>query len=352
MVALQNHGTMNSPINVGVVGLGRSGWGIHALTIENHPHFRVVAVVDPEAERRDEAVARFGCAAYTDTNALLSDEQVELVVVATPSHTHAEISCAALRQGKHVLVEKPMATCLAEADAMIEAATQNDQLLMVFQILRLDSVFLKIQEVLRSGVLGPIHLIRRGLYDYQRRRDWQTLIRYGGGQLNNSGAHLLDQALLLAGGQWHDLRVDLRRITSAGDADDHTKIVFTGGNGILFDVELSNACAAALPEWIIMGQYGTLVCTRRHLTLKYYDPAALPPRQVDEGPAANRSYGAGEEIPWIEETLDIAYHDATPLFYDHLYRTLRQGAPPLVPIESSYQLMGLLDACRAAIAGK
>jgi predicted dehydrogenase len=74
-----------------------------------------VAVADPEASRRQEAQDQFGCEAYETPEALIARSDAEVVVVATPSHTHAALTIAALEAGKHVIAEKPMATSLAEA---------------------------------------------------------------------------------------------------------------------------------------------------------------------------------------------------------------------------------------------
>lgn len=105
-------------IRVGIAGLGRSGWGIHANAMAQLTrHFNVVAVCDPDRERQEEAKERFDCLAYDDFAGLVADEAVELMVVANPSQLHCQDSIAAMRAGKHVIVEKPMAPTLDEVDA-------------------------------------------------------------------------------------------------------------------------------------------------------------------------------------------------------------------------------------------
>src|SRR4051794_14171490 len=116
-----------------VVGLGRAGWGIHVHQLRGRQDARVVAVVDPVESRRDEAVAEFGCKAYTTLNRVLKHDDVDVVVIATPSAAHALETTKSLRAGKHVIVEKPMATSLAEADRMIAAAEETGRKLFVHQ---------------------------------------------------------------------------------------------------------------------------------------------------------------------------------------------------------------------------
>lgn len=336
----------SDPVRVGIVGLGRSGWSNHALSLSKRTDFTVAAVADAVPERRAEAEQTLGCKAYDDYRALVADPFIELVVVSTPSHTHAAVAERALDAGKHTLVEKPLATSVDEADRMIAAAERSGRVLTVFQNRRLDPDFLKVQEVLGSGVLGPVHLIKMGRHSYQRRSDWQTLRRLGGGQLNNWGAHVLDQALLLLGGEYRELFADLQHTVSAGDAEDHVKVVLRGSGGLVVDVEITTACAYPVPDWVIMGRHGSLTGSTSRLEWKYYDPSALPALVADEGPAAGRSYGAREEIPWRTESAECRGANITTAYYDRLYATLRQGAPLFVTPGSVRRQIALFDDIR------
>lgn len=338
---------MSEPIAAGIIGLGRSGWDIHAATIRKNAQFRVAAVADPEASRRDEAIADFGCAAYATPEELIADSGVELVVVATPSHTHGALSIAALGAGKHVLVEKPMAQNAAEAQTMVDCAARCGKTLTVYQPRRVAADFVKLREILDSGVLGPIHLIKVSVYGYQRRRDWQTLKKFAGGILNNHGAHFVDQALSLAGGSWTDLFVDMRHIVSAGDAEDHAKLLFRGANGAVVDVELSMAAAVpAPPHWTVLGSYGALTGSLQHFDWKYYDPTAVPAREAVEG-TQERVYEKAEDLPLSLHSEELAAVDLATEFYARLHATLREGAASPAPPEELCALTALFDACRA-----
>lgn len=335
------------PVRAGVIGLGRSGWFLHAQRLAQDPQYQLVAVVDPEAERRREAEKELGCRAYATAQELIADGEIEMIAIATPSHTHGELTCAALDAGKHVLVEKPMAVSVAEAQAMIDAAQRNGKLLTVFHLLRYAGDFLKVREIIESGVLGPLHQIRIATHDFQRRADWQTLRKFGGGQLNNTGAHYIDQVLALSGGQWHRVFCALRHTVTAGDADDHVKLVFTGKDDVIVDVEITLASCYSLPKWAVMGKYGSLTGTSNHLEWRYYDPASMPEPVAAEGPAVERRYGSGEELPWRVEAVDVDPGDSGQLFYDQWYGSIREAAPLPVPPEEIRNLIALFDECRA-----
>lgn len=340
---------MSKPIQAGVVGLGRSGWHLHLKVMEQMPDkFKVVAVSDPVEERRQEAVDATGCAAYATPEELFADPNVELAVIATPSHTHADLSCKAMEQGKHVLVEKPMALNLAEVDRMIETAKKHDRLLTVYQLRRLDPDYVRVKEILDSGVLGPLVLARLTRHSYRRRSDWQTLKKYGGGMLNNWGSHIVDQGLQLLDGKVEQLFADMQHTVSAGDAEDHVKVTMKSPEGLVVDVEVSSCVAYPGPEWLVVGKYGALEGSTKRIRYKYYDPSKVPVLEVDEGPAEGRSYGKPENLPWVEKEEEIkAPGDVKIIFYESLYESIRNGAPLLVTPESVRRQIEVFDEIRA-----
>jgi len=339
---------MSGEVKVGIAGLGRSGWGIHAGVFEKCPNlYKVAAVFDPIDERLREAVGKFGCNAYPDFDSLIEDDEVELVVIATPSYLHAPQTIKALKAGKKVVCEKPMATNLAEADAMIEAAKNTGNLLTVFQNRRYAPDFLKVKEVIQSGKLGRIALIKMSLHSFGRRWDWQTLRKFGGGELSNNGPHTLDQALQLLEEKEPEVFCDLQRTLTLGDAEDHVKIILRAPGSTLIDIEITHACAYPQNLWLIMGTKGGLTGNASSLKWKYFNPEDLPPRQVNTKPTPDRSYNR-EEIPWKEETCDMGenYRSGELTFYDELYKTLRYGAPLGITPESVRRVIWVIEKCR------
>jgi predicted dehydrogenase len=339
---------MSEVVRVGIIGLGRSGWNIHANLLESEPGFKVAAVADELDDRLNEAKARFGCSVYKDYRCMLEDPDVDLVVVATPSHIHASVSIQALEAGKNVLCEKPMALNTSDADAMIEAARRSCKLLSVFHNRRFDADFLKVKEVIESGKLGPVHLVRMGHYLYERRRDWQMLRKFGGGMLNNWGVHFVDRALVLLNYQVESVQADMKHTIGSGDADDHVKIVLKGRNGMVVDLELTACCAVDIPAWIVLGSYGALVGSKEHLRWRYYNPAEVPPPPpADEGPAPGRKFGEPEQFPWVEEYAHTPETDENGrIFYRGLYKALTEGTEPPVTAESARAHIPILEECR------
>ena len=340
----ENISAEQTPIRVGVVGLGRSGYSIHLKTVARFPQwFRTVAVSDGDAERLRATAAEFGCRACATPEELFADPTVEVVVIATTNRTHAELGIAALTAGKHLVAEKPLALTTAEVDTMIAAAQANGLILAPFYNLRFDDSFNLVKDILTSGKLGDILQIRIAGHSYNRRWDWQTLRSYGGGQLYNLGSHLIDLAMALleaCGGDANDLELfsDLRHAISSGDAEDHARLTFRSRSQPrtpLVDVELTSACAFPQDRYLVMGTLGGLHGTTERIEWKWLEPSELSERALQETPTADRSYNR-EELPWHSETRDC---DSRPAytqdrFYRNLYDVLRNGEELVVTPES------------------
>lgn len=317
-------------IKLGIAALGRSGWCLHALSAKELPElYQVVAVADQDPERRREAEATFGCRSYVEFEQLLADDEIEVLVIATPTGFHVEHTIAALKAGKHVICEKPMAPTVAEADRMISEAKKANRILAVFQNNRYSPSFRQVQKIIASGKLGRIVQVRIAVHGFGRRWDWQTLKKNGGGELRNTGPHFIDHALEILGPGELNIFADLQRTLTCGDAEDHVKIVLKTDrpSSPVVDIEISKASPFPQNLWHIMGTRGGLTGTADKLAWKYTNFNSLPERKVDEKPTEGRSYNS-EVYQWTEETWEKP-SDLPSIhvqFYQDFYKTLQEGA--------------------------
>jgi predicted dehydrogenase len=333
-----------------VAGLGRAGWSLHALTLEGLPdQYAVGAVSDPDKGRQTEATDRLGCDAYDDYGDMLADDSLGLIVVAAPSHLHEEFAVRAAEAGKHVLVEKPFATSLDGAERMVQAAKDAGVVVTASQNYRYSPDCLKVREVVASGVLGEIVEIKMQWHRFGRRWDWQTLKEFGGGELNNSGAHVIDQALLLLGDVEPSVHCE-RRSTSlySGDADNHVKVLLSAPGSPTVDIEITSHSAYEQDRWLILGTQGTLRGSDSKLEWKYFDPASVPPRPIDRKPTPDRSYNR-EELPWVEEVYDApreSFGVRNRRLYEDLHGSLVGDAPLAITADSILRQIAVLEKCR------
>src|SRR5690606_7192884 len=134
-------------------------------------------------------------------DAALARDDVALVVIATPNATHAPLADAALRAGKHVVVDKPFTITLDEARALVATARETGRLLSVYQNRRWDSDFLAVREALHAGAIGEVVELRSEISRWrpQVRDRWRERPEPGAGLWYDLGPHLIDQALVLFG---------------------------------------------------------------------------------------------------------------------------------------------------------
>ena len=195
---------------VGLIGYGLGGSAFHAPLIAAEPRLRLEAVVTSRAGQveRDHPGTRVAGSAEE----LLADPAVELVVVAAPNAVHHELAAAALRAGRHVVVDKPFTLSVADADDLIALAEAADRRLSVFHNRRWDGDFLTVRRGVEAGVLGEVaSFVSR--YDRFRpvpKGSWKEEAVAGSGLLWDLGPHLIDQAMVLFGPPrtvWADLGV-------------------------------------------------------------------------------------------------------------------------------------------------
>ncbi len=220
--------TTSSPIGVGLVGYGLAGAILHAPVIEALPDYRITAIM---TSRADAAGRRDRPRVVADIDALLAIDEVELVVVVTPNDLHALHAEAALRAGRHVLIDKPMAPSVAECDRLIDLAEAAGRVLSVYHNRRWDADFLEAARIVSRGDLGELAL-------YEARWDrfrpdaaavWRNTPRPGAGLLWDLGPHMIDQALALFG--WPDAMIaDVDTQRAGAGADDYFELTFHYGS--------------------------------------------------------------------------------------------------------------------------
>ena len=142
-------------LKVGIIGCGSIARLRHAMEYSENPNTELTALYSTRAERAGAIASEYGGKAYGSIEELLQSD-VDAVSVCTSNHTHASITIDALRAGKHVLCEKPMATTLEDCHKMIEAAEKYGKKLMIAFYQRLTEAHARAKQILDSGELGEL----------------------------------------------------------------------------------------------------------------------------------------------------------------------------------------------------
>ncbi|MBG0771957.1 MAG: Gfo/Idh/MocA family oxidoreductase, partial [Anaerolineaceae bacterium] len=158
-------------LKIGIIGAGTVVRVRHLPETQSCPDAEVGAICDVVEARAKEMGEQYHCKAYTDYRDLVRDPDLDAVIVAATNTTHAEMSIAALKAGKHVMCEKPMATTLEDARAMIAAARESGKQLMIAHNQRLEPANVKAREILQSGRLGNV-LTFTSVFGHPGSEDW------------------------------------------------------------------------------------------------------------------------------------------------------------------------------------
>ncbi|WP_054956805.1 oxidoreductase [Paenibacillus dakarensis] len=317
-------------IQVGIIGYGLSGSTFHAPLLTSIPdyHIRTVVSSNPEKVKRD--LPRTGVVSHVDE--LFQDEEIAVVVVASPNATHYEYARKAIEAGKHVVVEKPFTVTSEEADTLIELAREKGVLLTVYHNRRWDNDFLTVRNLLETGALGnlSVYQVHFNRYRPKVKQRWKEQEGPGAGELYNLGSHLIDQALYLFGKPktiWADMRAE----REGSEVIDYFHLVF-GYDKHRVILHSSSLVRQAGPRFELHGDKGSF--------LKYgQDPQedqlkqGMHPGDSGWGEDQPEQYGelatelSGLTVQGEIETLPGRYQ----AFYQGLAEALLEGA--VVPVK-------------------
>jgi predicted dehydrogenase len=334
-------------IRIGVAGLGRIGWAFHCRAIAEHPEFELAAVQDVKPERLREAEQTCGTRTFRDFSAMLDEARLDMAVVATPTHYHKPMSIEALRKGCHVFLEKPMAADGADAAAIVRAGKRYGRIVTVYQPRRACAYFQHLKKLLASGTIGDVYHVRVGGYQYARRNDWQAMRRFGGGMLNNYGAHALDQILQLVGYDVKRVFASLRVAASLGDADDVVKVILETRSGAIGELDINQASTINPYVFQVWGTRGALTMgeSRDRFAITYFKPSDLARKSLNTALASVDRRYPSDDIKFREETVPVDESLAVDVYAD-LATAIRKGRAPFVRAEEPLAVMRLIDRCR------
>jgi scyllo-inositol 2-dehydrogenase (NADP+) len=329
------------PIPTVVVGHGLAGRHIHAPLIRRQADLALHGFVARDPAVRAEAVALWGVKGYASLDEALHDPVVELVVLATPHDTHAELAVRTLEAGKACVVDKVMALTTAEADRMIAARDASGTMLSVFHNRRWDWDFLTVKSVLDRGLIGRPLLVENAVCRHSPPRSWRGRRAEAGTILHDWGAHLVDQALQLGLGPCRRLACWLLPAPWEGvDSGGHGRLILEF-DGAIVQAETSRVCRLDRPRWWVVGTGGGLV--------QYgVDPQEDALRAGDLGlasqPDSHRAILRREVDGQVVEEVVPTVRGCWDSYYANIADHLLRGAPLAVTAEDGRAVVALLEA--------
>lgn len=342
-------------IRLGIVGLGR-GFMLTQPALTNDARVVLAGAVDPRAAACRQFAAEFGATAFASLEEMLAAPHIDAVYIASPHEYHAEQTIAALRAGKHVLVEKPMATSVDDCAAMAVAARRAGRVLVVGPSHGFDAPVRAAADLIASGAYGPLRqLLAFNFTDfmYRPRRPEELDAARGGGVVYSQAAHQIDVVRRLAGRKLRSVRAVTGNWDSARASDGaYSAMLFFDGGAA---ATLSYSGYAHYDSDELLGWIGEL---GRPKDPDAYGTARRALRQQDEIEAKlARTYGNSappapaphhEHFGFILascERADIKLLPTGLMLYTDDAREWRPIDPPIVPRRA------VIDEFAAAIHG-
>lgn len=342
----------DKPVNTALAAFGMSGEVFHGPLLTAHPGFCLTTVLE---RRNEKAKERYPVKVVQDYDSLLSDPEIELVVVNTPDHLHYRMTREALLAGKHVVVEKPFTLNTSEANELIDLSRTQGLMLSVFHNRRFDSDFLTVRKVIESGILGHLVEFESHFDRYRPQPNLSTWKENGTvetGTIYNLGSHMVDQILVLFGMPvW--VAADVRTLRPEGRVDDSYSIVF-GYEGLKVSTHASYLRRVPGPKYSLHGTKGSFHKHGQDIQEQALKDGKLPEGKfwgVEPGPSTSYidTEVLGLHIVGSVDTLPGAY----PEFYNNVYEVLRHGALLDVTAEQARDVIRVIEAAlESARTGK
>ncbi|GJH40522.1 oxidoreductase [Capnocytophaga sp. HP1101] len=327
-------------VNVALASFGMSGRVFHAPFIAQHPQYQLYAIV--ERHRTDSRALYPNAKLYRSVNEMLQDPAIDLVVVNTPVQTHYEYAKAALLANKNVLVEKPFTVTTEQAEELSALATKQGKLLSVYQNRRYDGDYLKVKEIVKSGLLGKLKEVEirfdRFRNEISTKAHKETPER-GGGTLYDLGAHLIDQALQLFGSP-KNVYADLGYLREGTQTDDYFELIFFYENQLRVRLKATTYALERQWEYILHGTEGSFLQQRFDAQENALVAGAIPSAS-QWLPTVTEPNGILHTLD--ERTLTTAQHGNYWHFYEDLYQALTSKGSNPVPATQAVEIIKIIN---------
>ncbi|MEK4058204.1 MULTISPECIES: Gfo/Idh/MocA family protein [Paenibacillus] len=332
---------------IGLIGAGSIS-DLHLQAYQGNEHAELYAICDLNQQRAEDKAKQYNIPnVYTDYHDLIANPEVEAVSICTWNNSHAEISIAALRAGKHVLVEKPLCRSVEEANAIQDAVRETGKLLQVGFVRRYDANAQLVKNFIEKDELGEIYYAKATcIRRLGNPGGWFADVeRSGGGPLIDLGVHVIDlcwymmgrpKPVSVSGNTYHKLgnRANVKNLSfyQAADYDPSTNgvedmanalIRFENGASLMVDVSFTlHAKSDELAIRLYGDKGGVEIEPELTMITEKYDTILNVAPQTD--------------------SKSINVPEAFCNEVNHFLDCLQSGETPISPVEDGLQIMKIL----------
>jgi len=265
-----------TPIKTGLLSFGMSGRLFHAPFIAEIDRFEFVAVV----ERSKKVAQKYypDIISYDSVEDMLSNPEIELVIINTPSNTHFDISKQALRAGKHILVEKPFVATSKEAIELFKLGKSLNKKVLVYQNRRWNSDFYSVKDVIESKKLGDLIEIHIRFDRYRSEigpKVFKETPLPASGIAYDLGSHIIDQMIYLFGKPEKSIKIGTKNRKNT-QVEDYVSFVLSYGKGLQVFITTSYLVADTSTAYVLHGSGGSFKKERSDVQESQLDRGMKP----------------------------------------------------------------------------
>lgn len=327
-----------------IIGYGGMG-GWHTRLAARVEEMELLGVYDIKPERNALAVEN-GLYAYESLEALLADERVDVVTVAIPNHIHKDMCIRAMRAGKHVVCEKPVALSSQELQEMIDVSKECGVIFTVHQNRRWDEDWRTVKYMYDHNTLGKTFRIESRVHGSRGiPGDWRNQKECGGGMVLDWGVHLLDQIMQMVDKKIASIYATLSYVTNE-NCDDGFTVTITFEDGLVVVVEVGTSNFINLPRWYVLGENGSAVIENfqqdgKIVMVSDWEKRDAVPVVTAAGltkTMAPRTSETIQEYPLPKQTADIRD------YYRNICKAIRGEEEQLIKHHELLRVMKLMEA--------
>lgn len=316
-------------LKVGVVGVGFIG-ELHARIFNEIPTADLIAVADPDKERAKKIGQRFHCEYYFSPLELFNHKDIEAVSICVPDKYHVEPAIAAAKAGKHILLEKPIARTVKDAEKIRKGAEDNGVRLMVAHILRFDPRYVQLHDKIQRGDLGELIHIRA---KRQNPKLIQDRLKGRTSMLYYIGVHDIDIVLWYVQSEVEEIHA--KKVSKMYD-EDCIFVLFSFKNGAVGSLEFS---------WSLPGNYPTAIWSEVEVV------GTKGAGHIDVYDQGLKLFTNGLHLPdtlhWPEYNGQIFGDLRSELM--HFVDATVNNKEFLMPTQDSIKAVGFIEACLKSI---
>lgn len=335
--------------NIGVFGYGGMA-GIHVdKVLKFYDRVNVKGIYDIDPGRMDTARAN-GWNTYSSAEELLSDSDVDMVLVATTNDSHKELCIRALESGKHVICEKPVTVNPHDLEDIIAVAKKCNRVFTIDQNRRTNRDFINMKRAVESGMIGDVYIIEsrvegsRGLP-----AGWRCEKEKGGGMMLDWGVHLIDQIMYMVDERVASVYCKMYSV-HYDEVDDNFRLILTFQSGLTAQIEVSTNNFILHPRWYVLGSEGTLQIDGWEATGRVVNPidrqdnwgVSIPSNKV--GPSKTMAPRSEDSIKVTELPCPEGITDDLTVVYDQFADAIEGKAELTITPEQVLRVIKVMDA--------